>query len=104
MRSPSNVFYTGKSSEKLKRHGKKATHGKEARLTFRTISQCKIHGGGRMWRLRVVFSATTFSSYNPGIAKNRVMPQIGLADEFDERRTRLEASTRPVYISSKNRR
>ena len=57
-----------------------------------------------MLRFLVVVSATTFSSYNPDIAKNRVMPQIGLADEFDERRTRLEASTRPVYISSKIRR
>ena len=56
-----------------------------------------------MLRFLVVVSATTFSSYNPDIAKNRVMPQIGLADEFDERRTRLEASTRPVYISSKTR-
>ena len=39
-----------------------------------------------MLRFLVVVSATTFSSYNPDIAKNRVMPQIGLADEFDERR------------------
>ena len=38
-----------------------------------------------MLRFLVVVSATTFSSYNPDIAKNRVMPQIGLADEFDER-------------------
>ena len=35
-----------------------------------------------MLRFLVVVSATTFSSYNPDIAKNRVMPQIGLADEF----------------------
>ena len=32
-----------------------------------------------MLRFWFVFSATTFSSYNPDIAKNRVMPQIGLA-------------------------
>ena len=32
-----------------------------------------------MLRFLVVVSATTFSSYNPDIAKNRVMPQIGLA-------------------------
>ena len=56
-----------------------------------------------MLRFWFVFSATTFSSYNPDIAKNRVMPQIWLADEDDERRIRLEASTRPVYISSKTR-
>ena len=35
--------------------------------------------GDRMLRFLVVVSATTFSSYNPDIAKNRVMPQIGLA-------------------------
>ena len=34
----------------------------------------------------------------------RVMPQIGLAEEDDERPTRLGASTRPVYIPSKTRR
>ena len=55
-------------------------------------------------RRLLAFSVPTFSSYNPDNAKNRVMPQIWLADEFDERRTRLEASTRPVYISSKIRR
>ena len=33
----------------------------------------------------------------------RVMPQIWLAEEDDERRTRLGASTRPVYIPSKIR-
>ena len=32
-----------------------------------------------MLRFWFVFSATTFSSYNPDIAKNRVMPQISLA-------------------------
>ena len=52
-------------------------------------------------RRLLAFSVPTFSSYNPDNAKNRVMPQIWLADEDDERRTRLEASTRPVYISSK---
>ena len=32
-----------------------------------------------MLRFLVVVSATTFSSYNPDIAKNRVMPQTWLA-------------------------
>ena len=42
---------------KVKRHGKKATHGKEARLTFRTISQCKIHWRGP----HVAFAVCSFS-------------------------------------------
>ena len=57
MRSPSNVFYTGKSSEKLNGMEKKATHGKEARLTFRTISHCKIHWRGP----HVAFAVCSFS-------------------------------------------
>ena len=34
-----------------------------------------------MLRLRFVLSATTFSSYNPDIAKNRVMPQTRVAGQ-----------------------
>ena len=36
-------------------------------------------------RRLLAFSVPTFSSYNPDNAKNRVMPQIWLADEDDER-------------------
>ena len=35
-------------------------------------------------RRLLAFSVPTFSSYNPDNAKNRVMPQIWLADEDDE--------------------
>ena len=47
------------------RHAKNATHGKEARLTFWTISQFKIHWRGSHVAFAVVLSATTFSGYNP---------------------------------------
>ena len=68
MRSPSNVFYIGKSSEKLNGMEKKATHGKEARLTFRTIFQCKIHWRGTaccvfwLWFQRRLSQAITLIS------------------------------------------
>ena len=75
MRSPSNVFYTGKSSEKLNGMEKKATHGKEARLTFRTISQCKIHWRGP----HVAFAVCSF--------QRRLSQAINLINPKGESRT-----------------
>ena len=43
---PPPMYFHWEIVRKVKRRGKKATHGKEARLTFRTISQYKIHWRG----------------------------------------------------------
>ena len=65
-----------------------------------------------MLRFLVVVSATTFSSYNPDIAKNRVMPQIiqiiasfslkveSLRDEHPEVRKRLGSFESDVWVES----
>ena len=76
MRSPSNVFYTGKSSEKLNGMEKKATHGKEAHLTFRTISQYKVHWRGP----HVAFAVCSF--------QRRLSQAINLINPKGESRTR----------------